>query len=357
MIDWHSTMEQTFEFYVVDPASWMDKFALNTITSCTINRDLSADTLGSATINSTEVIDENYVRVYLVVIQNGVKTKIPLGTFLVQTPSIKHDGKVSSVSMDAYTPLVELKGSSPPIGYSLLKDQTIMDVASRLCEENLRAPVVAINSENVNSENKLLSNFTSNLNDTWMSFLKDLVSMAKYRIGLDEMGRIIFEPVMDTRSLQPVWTYNDDNSSILRPNFTDERDLYDVPNVVEVVYSTGSGYRTSRIVNDDPNSPVSTVNRGWEKLYRETNPNFSGVPSQRDLDAYAKQILRNRSNLEHTITYTHGYCPVRIGDCVLLNNKRMGLINVKAKVISQSIQCETGCQVEETAVYTTNLWG
>lgn len=352
MVDWHSTMDQTFEFYVVDPASWKDKSILSTITSCTINRDLSADTLGSATIDSTEILDECYVRVYLVVIQNGVKTRVPLGTFLVQTPSIRHDGKVSSVSMDAYTPLIELKGSSPPIGYTLLKEQTVMDVASRLCEENLRAPVVAIDTED-----ELNSNFTSNLDDTWMSFLSDLISMAKYQFGLDEMGRVIFEPVRDMRSLQAVWTYNDDNSSILRPEFTDERDLYDVPNVVEVVYSTGSGYRTSRIVNDDPNSPVSTVNRGWEKLYRDTNPSFSGVPSQRDLDAYAKQLLRNLSSLEHTITYTHGYCPVRVGDCVILNHKRMGLVNVKAKVTSQSIKCETGCQVEETAVYTTKLWG
>lgn len=352
MVDWHSTMDQTFEFYVVDPASWKDKSILSAITSCTINRDLSADTLGSATIDSTEILDECYVRVYLVVIQNGIKTRVPLGTFLVQTPAIKHDGKTSSVSMDAYTPLIELKGSSPPIGYSLLKGQTIMDVASRLCEENLRAPVIAIDTED-----ELNSNFISNLDDTWMSFLSDLMSMAKYQFGLDEMGRVIFEPVRDTRSLQAVWTYNDDNSSILRPDFVDERDLYDVPNVVEVVYSTGSGYRVSRIVNDDPNSPVSTVNRGWEKLHRDTNPSFSGVPTQRDLDAYAKQLLRNLSSLEHTITYTHGYCPVRIGDCVILNHTRMGLVNVKAKVTSQSIKCETGCQVEETAVYTTKLWG
>lgn len=352
MIDWHSAMEQTFEFYVVDPSTWRDKNVLSTITSCTINRDLSVETLGSATIDSTEVLDECYIRVYLVAIQNGEKTRVPLGTFLVQTPSAKHDGKSSSVSMDAYTPLIELKGSSPPIGYSLLKQQTIMDVASRLCEENLRAPVITIATED-----ELNSNFTSNLDDTWISFLSDLISIAKYQFGLDEMGRIIFEPIQDVRSLRPVWIYNDDNSSILRPNFTDERDLYDVPNVVEVVYSTGSGYRASRIVNDDPNSPVSTVNRGWEKLYRDTNPNFSGIPSQRDLDAYAKQLLRNLSSLEHTITYTHGYCPVRIGDCVILNYKRMKLTNVKAKVISQSIKCETGCQVEETATYTTKLWG
>lgn len=353
MIDWHSTMDQTFEFYVVDPASWKDMHILNTITSCTVNRDLSVETLGTATIESTEVLDECYVRVYLVVIQNGVKTRVPLGTYLVQTPSVNHDGRNTIVSMDGYTPLIELKGSSPPIGFTLLKDETaVMEVSSKLCEENLRAPVVAISTDKV-----LEKNFTSNLDDTWMSFLQDLIAVAKYQFSLDEMGRVIFEPVVDMRSLRPVWTYTDDNSSILHPNITNERDLYSVPNVVEVVYSTGTGYRTSRIVNDDPNSPVSTVNRGREVLYRDTNPSFSGVPSQRDLDAYAKQLLRNLSSLEHTITYTHGYCPVRIGDCVLINSRRYGLSNVKAKIISQSIKCESGCPVEETAVYTTKLWG
>ena len=352
MVDWRASMTQTYEFYVVDPHTWRDKELLDTIKSCTVNRDLSNDSLGSATIESTDVLGECYVRVYLVAIQNGVKTRVPLGTFLVQTPSIRHDGKVRSVSMDGYTPLIELKGSSPPVGYSLLKNQTVMSAASRLCEENLRAPVIAIDTDKT-----LESDFTSNVNDTWMSFLKDLISVDKYQFGLDEMGRVIFEPVLDVRSLSPVWTYSDDETSILCADFEDEGDLYSIPNVVEVVYSTGIGHRFSRIVNDDPNSPVSTVNRGREVLYRDSNPNFSGIPSQRDLDEYAKQLLRNLSSLDHSVTYTHGYCPVRVGDCVLLNNKRLGLVNVKAKVISQSIRCESGCQVEETAVYTTKLWG
>jgi hypothetical protein len=45
-----------------------------------------------------------------------------------------------------------------------------------------------------------------------------------------------------------------------------------------------------------------------------------------------------------------------MGDCVILDYKRAGLVNVKAKVISQSISCVTGCPVEETAIYTTKLW-
>lgn len=352
MIDWRSSMTQTYEFYLVDPATWKDKKPLDTIKSCTINRDSSEATLGSASLTGSDVLDECYVRAYLVVSQNGVTDKVPLGTVLVQTPSVEHDGKVSSVSMDAYTPLIELKGAPPPLGYSLLEGESIMQTASKLCEENLRAPVIRIETEDT-----LKANFVSSPNDTWLAFISDLIANAKYRFGLDEMGRIIFEPVQDMRSLRPVWTYDDGNSSILYPNFKNERDLYNVPNVVEVVYSTGFGYRSSRIVNDDPNSPVSTINRGREVIYRDSNPSFSGIPTQVDLDAYAKQLLRNLSSLEHTITYTHGYCPVRIGDCVLLDHKSAGLVNVKAKVISQSIKCETGCPVEETAVYTTKLWG
>lgn len=351
MIDWTTSMEQTFEFYLVDPNTWKDERQLDCITKCSIKRDSTVATLGSATINTTESFDECYIRVYLIAIQNGVKEKVPLGTFLVQTPGVGFDGKSKDISMDAYTPLIELKGTMPSIGYSLLRDQNIMEIAYLLCREHMRPPVV----RTANSE-KLSDDFVSNLDDTWLSFITDLIANARYNFGLDEMGRVIFEPVQDMAALQSVWTYDDGNSSILYPNINDERDLYGIPNVVEVVYSTNAGYVFSRVVNDDPDSIVSTVNRGREVVYRDSNPSFPGVPSQEYCDAYALATLRNLSCLEHTISYKHGYCPVRVGDCVTLNYKEAGLVNVKAKVISQDIDCETGCPVQETAVYTTKLW-
>lgn len=351
MINWHESMQQSFEFYIVDPNTWKDAKLIDDIESCTINRDESNTTLGSASFDCGTILDECYIRVYLIAIQNGNTYKIPLGTFLVQTPTVGFDGKRHSVSMDAYTPLIELKDGVPPLGYSLLKDQEIMSIAYALCRENMRAPVVESKSTD-----KLYSDFVSNVNDTWITFIQDLISNAKFKLSLDELGRVLFEPVKDTASLQPVWTYDDDNSSILYPDIKDKRDLYGVPNVVEVIYSTDSKHLFSRIVNDDPSSPISTVNRGREIVYRESKPNITGEPNQEYIDAYALQLLRNLSCLEHTITYTHGYCPARIGDCVLLNYKRAGIIDVKAKVISQSIKCETGCPVEETAVYTTKLW-
>ena len=354
MIDWTKSMEQTFDFYTVDPNTWKDDEVIETIVkdSCVIDRDLTNSTLGSATLDSTEVLDECYIRIYLVVIQNGETGKFPLGTFLVQTPGTSFDGKIHTYSMDAYTPLIELKSDNPPIGYTVPKGENIMNVATVLCRENMRAPIVPATCDDT-----LYSNFIANLDDTWHTFISDLIYNAKYEFALDEMGRVLFQPIQDFASLQAVCTYNDDNSSILHPAIKDSRDLYDIPNVVEVIYSTGTGYLFSRVVNDDPNSPISTVNRGRELLYRETNPSVQGEPTQEYLDAYAKQLLRNKSCLEHTLTYTHGYSSARVGDCVMLNYKRSGITYTKAKVISQSIKCKTGCPVEETAVYTQRLWG
>lgn len=352
MADWMSSMQQTFEYYIVDPGTWRDKQLIDNVISCSIERDSDAETLGSATIDIAESVGECYIRVYLITIQNGVKEKHPLGTFLVQTPSSSFDGKIRDVSMDAYTPLLELKECPPPIGYYVAKKENVMDMAYRLVREHARAPVVE-----TECSTKLFYDFVANTDDTWLSFISDMMANAKYKFALDEMGRILFSPDQDTASLQPVWTYNDDNSSILYPDMTMDHDLYAVPNVVEVVYSNGNDHYNARVVNDDPNSPISTINRGREIIYREANPSIIGDPTESQIQEYAEKLLRELSTLEYTISYTHGYCPVRLGDCVRLNYSRAGLNNVKAKVISQTIKCESGCPVTEKAVFTTKLWG
>lgn len=352
MIDWLSSMQQTYEYYTVDPGTWRDVKRIENVLNCTIDLDSGTETLASATIDLSESLGEGYVRVYLVAIQNGISYRYPLGTFLVQTPSWEFDGKTKSISVDAYSPLLELKEKLPPIGYSLLKDEEIMDAAYRLCRENVRAPVIS-----TSYTKSLNDDFVAYTNDTWLSFLTDLIANADYIFGLDELSRVVFLPKQDTASLQPVWTYNDDNSSILYPDISMDQDLYNIPNVVEVIYSSGSEYYYSRAVNNDSNSPISTVSRGREIVRRETNPSLGGSPTQEQLDEYAERLLRELSTLECTVTYSHGYCPVRVNDCVRLNYTRAGLTDVKAKVVSQSIECGTSCRVTESAVFNMKLWG
>lgn len=351
MPDWKESMQQTFEYYLVDPVTWKDVKLIENVKSCTIDRDSGAATLGSANIDMADSIGEAYVRAYLVTIQNGVTEKHPLGTFLVQTLPESSDGKIKKISADAYTPLLELKENPPPFGYSILKGQNVMDIAYRLARDNARAPVVKPVCDTI-----LHHDFVAEDDDTWLTFIGDLMANAKYSFGLDEMGRILFLPKQDTASLQPVYTFDDSNSSILYPDISMEHDIYGIPNIVEVIYSNGGAHYYARVANDDPNSPISTVSRGRKITYRETSPNLIGNPTEKQIQEYAEQLLRDKSALEYTVTYKHGYCPVRIGDCVRINNSRAGITDVKAKVISQSIECTPGCPVTETAVFTTKLW-
>ena len=350
-IDWSQSMSQRFEYYEVDPNTWKDKSLLEGIVSTNINKDSDSSTLETADIEIIDTLGECYIRVYLIATQGGVTEKIPFGTYLVQTPSSNFDGKVKNVSMTAYSPLIELKENPVPLGYTLLKNENIMENAYQIARTNCRAPVVQTSSDKV-----LTENFVANTEDTYIDYLSDLIAQAKYKFDLDELGQILFSPIQKFETLQPVYTFNDDNSSILLPEVTLKHDIYGIPNVVEVICTINNEIYTSVVKNEDPNSPTSIPNRGRIITHRVTDPDLHGLPTKEQVDEYAEQLLSSLSSVEYTINFSHGYYPLRLGDCVRLNYKKAELNNVKAKIISQSIKCGTGCTVSTTATFTKNLW-
>lgn len=352
--DWTKSMEQTYQFYKVDPNSWTEIEPIRTITACTVSRDSSQETLGSASLNSTEDLGECYVRIYLVTRQNRITERFCLGTFLTQTPEFNYDGTSSDLSIDCYTPLLELKDTIPPLGYTVFKDSNTMTKAYDIISENCRAPVTLPKGMN----HVLIQDFVAEPSDTWLSYTSDLMSQATYKFGLNDRCEIFFDKIQDMKALQPMYTFSDDNSSLLMPSIKDKRDLYGIPNVLEMVYTTPSGeYYYTVVENKDPASEISTVNRGRRVVQRVDKPDFPGNPTREEFEQYAKQYLKNLSTLEHTVTFSHGYVPdVTIGSCVRLNYTRAGIVNIRARINSQSIKCGTGCTVDATATYTTELW-
>ena len=364
MPDWTKNMEQSFEYYTVEPTTLADIKRLDNVKKSSFSRDSSVETLGSATIDVSDSFGESYIRCYLKTIQEGVTEKFPLGTVLSQTPSSTFNGKVMDVSMDCYTPLIELKEKQPPLGYTVRKGTRIMDAAYNIISKNCRVPVNKVepifgkdqNGEVIDLSPILQYDFVADTNDTYLSFVIALIANANYELGLGERGNVLFQPKQKLESLQPVWIYNDDDKSIIYTDITVNHDLYGIPNVVEVVYSYGTDYKQAIAINDDPNSPTSTVSRGRQIPRRITDPSLRGYVTQQQLDDYAERVLKELSTLEYTVSYKHAYCPVRIGDCVLLNYTRAGIKDIKAKVISQNIEAEPGCTVSEKAVFTSKLW-
>ena len=356
-IDWTKSMQQIFEYFTVDPVTWKDRTPLRFVKSSTINRDSSADTLGSADMEMDENIGECYVRIYLVakqfsnILNRTEIERIALGTYLIQTVPGGFDGRKTTTKVEAYTALMELKENPVPIGYFISKDDNIVDTAYKLLDNNCRAIIVK-----GSSDKKIYDDYIADTSDTWLTYIKDFLANAQYHLDIDGYGRVLMVPDQEMSSLQPVYTFNDDNSSILKPDITWDYDLYGIPNVVEVIYSKDGDYLYSKVTNDNPNSITSTINRGRIITHRVVDPDLSGSPDQKQIDEYASKLLESLSSIQYSVTYTHGYCPVRVGDCVRLNYTRAGLKNIKAKVVSQSIACSSGCLVTETAVYSKNVW-
>lgn len=352
MIDWSKSMTQRFEYYRVNPNTWRDTARLTNVIKASIRRSSTTDTLQSAAFTTDEYLGECYIRVYMIAQQGIEVEKIPLGTFLAQSQNESYDGVHWTMSADAYSPLIELKENAPSIGYYSAKGSNILDAAYALTKEHLRAPVVKTVADDI-----LPKDFVATDSDTWFTYIRDLLGNAQYTFDIDEMGRILFRKSQKFESMRSVWTFRNDDRSIILPSVSTDKDIYGIPNTVEVIYSDTTAFYHVMAVNDDENSPVSTVNRGRTITKRITSPNISGLPNQEVVSDYAKKQLESLSKIEYKVTFTHGYCPIRIGDCITIDYPQAGLSNVRMLVVSQDITCDTGCEMSSTAVFTKKLWG
>ena len=353
MPDWTRGMTRTYEFWEVNPSTWGDTSLIDTVTGCTIVRDSDEDTLGHATFEMSAWSDEDgvwdserVIRVYLVTIQEGVRERFPLGTYMVQAPSLDFDGMRGSVTADGYTPLKELAGDFPPDYFHVDSGDAVAH-AVRLMSTYAKMPVGAAGIEAALEEP-----YVSEEGEDWLSYCRGLLAKGKAVIELTGRGEAVITPDQDPRSLMPVRTFDDSNSSILMPEASVASDAVDVPNVVRVVYSTGEGCLVSEVVNDSKSSPTSTVNAGRRKVLRESSPELPDNPTQRDVDEYAKRLMHEKGSTSYELTFSHGFVPdVDLRRAVRLNYSAMG-VNAVAQVVSMTIECTPACKVTTVARYT-----
>lgn len=372
-VDWTKSMQQTFEFYTVDPNNWYDDQKLENIISCDLTHDLTSDKRGNASISVTEPLPESYIRTYLVVTQAGYMHKICLGTYLYMTSSDSFDGMKHNITMTGYTPMVELEEKLPPLGFH------VIGITNRKHSGN--APMVTDAIKDIVTtytrceiENRtviqkpLLNDFVAGPNDNFLTVINNILnasSLQQYILTVDEWGTIIVKDKPVLEDAIPTYIYTDDNSSILLPSLDTNDDIYGIPNVVEVLYTGDKRLPAIRVIvkNEDPTSIVSIPARGREIAKRFTINNiaapvndYSEAAVRAQVTAQAERLLEAASTISKTISYSHGYCDVKVGDTVLINYERAGVTGIRAKVVSQRISCKPGCQVDEQAVYTKKLW-
>ena len=346
MADWTRGMTRTYEWWTVNPDTWGDSERLLNVTGCSITRDMDDPIIEHSTYDMDSRDGEGYVRTYLVTEQDGVRERWPLATHLMQAPSQSYNGMRGLMTAEGDSPLIELSDERLPICYTVESGYATGHIA-RLMRAYGRMPVT------VSTDAGMLTDpCTADEDMSPLDFISTMTEKGEVHILLDGRGCAMAGPKPQPTSLMPAYTFDDGNSSILRPEVTVSSNIADVPNVVEVVYSTPEKYLVGRAVNDDPESDNSTVKLGRRKVMRLVNPDMPDEPTQADVDDLAKRTLKSEGATVYEVEFEHAFHPdVAIGSAVRLSYSRMGL-NVVAQVVYQEIQCTPGCLVMCRARYT-----
>lgn len=157
----------------------------------------------------------------------------------------------------------------------------------------------------------------------YLTIVNDLLAEINYRpLFFDENGAAVLEPVSIPEAAQIRHTLDDaDPETMVVLPITRTNDTFSAPNkfIVFCANPEKSENMVAVAVNDNPQSPISTVRRGREIVSVSTVDN---IASQTELQAYADR-LRNDSLLTgETVTVSTGLLPGWcVGDAVAMHQR------------------------------------
>jgi len=327
-MDWTKGFSASYIAMKVNPSTWEDEGEI-LITGGKIDRDIESALIESANIETTEDLGELWIRLYLVAKQGDGAERIPLFTGLTSSPTRSLSGYNPSYSVDCFSVLTPCADRMLPRGWFAPKDGNGAAIIADLLG------IAGAEVETFEGGGALTGAIVAESGETYLSMAHKVADAIGWQIRIDGRGKIHVEPFPDNPSVR----FNNDND-VIQPNIKDTRDWYSCPNVLRVTYESYAAIAR----DDDPESPLSTVNRGREIWAEEAAQLSSSAP----LAAYAQQRLKELQSPAREITYTRRFMPdLRPGDKVGLNYPEVD-IEGDFRIKSQTLTLGYGCDTEET---------
>lgn len=161
-------------------------------------------------------------------------------------------------------------------------------------------------------------------------------------------GQFIVKPYVLPASRPIVWEFLDGENCIYIPDFTNDVDLFSIPNRF-IAVGQGDGDTAALVstyTNTDPDSPYSTVSRGRTIVAVETGIEAA---DQTTLDNYARRRLVELTSPTQSIEIQHAYVPgLTVNDAVWFRSQTAG-------IDARHVVTKTVIPLDPTALCTTTL--
>lgn len=337
MIDWSKSYTAFWRVFKVNTDTWQDGDVIAKMDSLSITRTADGELIESGSLEASSEIEDGWHRVVMIAEQDGNTERVEICTMLFESNGgtygdDRHEALGRSVLYPASTQRL-LAGSY------ILSGADGADYAAKLLRSATPAPVEVEGSFTVNET------IVHELDSTVLEAVWSVLNAGSFCIQIDGHGTIHIRPRPTTTALE----LNSLNARLLMPTIEYRDSRVEVPNRLTAI----SGSRSATAVNEDPSSPVSTVNRRYFVDVVEQD----AIPVNGEtIDAYAVRRLKQLSTYSDERTYTREFYPdVYPYDIVEGSIPRVGL-DGKMYVVSQSLECGAGVVVTERAVKEVALW-
>lgn len=330
-MDWSKGYSASYYLSILDKETLRD-IDRTEIISGTIKRSLS-DLRESADLDvKTISSDEHYVRVWFDARQNGEIVHTPLFTGLAIAPKNSYDGTRSKSSLECYSMLKIAQDVLLPRGW-----YAPVEVDSGLLLRDLLS-VVGVPIDISEDAPPLAQSVIAESNENRLSMADKILDIINWRMHLDGMGSIHIEPI----DRNEVAMFDANDNDIIENQIDITYDWYNAPNVLRCVLD--DSYVEVR--DDDPESPFSTVSRGREVWFEDSDVNLN---LNETLAEYAQRMIKEYQIASTNTSYDRRFFPgVYPGDVVRLGypaQQASGLYLINEQSISLGYNATTSEEV------------
>lgn len=259
-----------------------------------------------------DTIDRKVTPWMCLMMPNGKEAKWALGKFIIY-PSMESENDINMVEISGYD-----------LGKVALDDKSVSRIfvdSSDLYTTAISSILGAIYTRTDVTESEDTKSFPQEweIGVSKLQIVNDLLKGINYNpLHFDEYGVAIAEPHIAVGEREIDFQYFADEQSIILDGVQFASDKFDIPNKwVRYTENPELPYLISTFVNDDEDSPYSTVNRGRTIVDAGV---VEDIASQTVLDAYVARIAAEAMQTTERIEFTtlnipgHGY-----KECLFIN--------------------------------------
>lgn len=339
-MDWTKSYSTTWRVFRVNRKTWADDQSLSKVDSVSITKTADGSLLESGSMEVTGDFESDYYRIVMTATQGGEVARVNVATLLFDLNGGQFDHDVNTRNVTGLSVLYPASVTAITIGQYASKGSDGAQYAADLLSTAINAPVVVEGSFILND------NIVHELGSTVLDCAWSVLGAGPdggFCIQVDGYGTVHIKPMPK----QPSLIIDSTTKGFLLNNINFEADMSEIPNRYVVIDDN----LITVAKNDDKDSIVSTVNRGYTVDIIDTSPT---LVNSETYGQYAQRMLKKNSILKEEKSYTREYAP-DVYPYSIIKASVNGL-DGDMRVQSQTVNCGHGITVSERSVKETQLW-